>query len=116
MKTPAQLQAEITDALAKSEAKEKSKPWLRAQRLQHEKARSITDDQLRDLRAWAQALAATSSGVPGVNNYAKGSRIVKEVTMALGEQRAYSGDSREGLRAKCADTYAKEILSKRTEP
>jgi hypothetical protein len=110
VKTPAQLEADIAAALAKRGAKEKGKPWLRAQRLQREKARSITDDQLRELRTWAQALQKTSGG------YSKGLSIALDVAIALGEQRAYGGDSREGVRAKCADTYAKEVLSKRTEP
>jgi hypothetical protein len=102
-KTPAQLDAEIAAALAKREGREKGKPWLRDRRLLREKARDISDDQLRELRAWAEALSRQTGG------YSKGLSIAREATVALGELTAPSGDSREHARARCADIYQREM-------
>jgi hypothetical protein len=108
-KSPAQLDAEIAAALAKREEREKRKPWLRDRRLLRDKARGITDDQLIELKIWAEDLQKQSGGYP------KGVRIAREASMALGEQRAHSGTSRERLRAACAETYQREIQAHRGE-
>lgn len=64
---------------------------------------SITDAQIRELRAWALAHAKEHDAPDDYAEYVKGSSVMYQADVALGHRRARRGWSREKARARCAE-------------